>query len=205
MPVPDDYGQGIQIASLIDAPDAGKLAKDIANALAQRGVMRFASASARGATITTPVEGMLAWLRDVDLLTLWDGSAWTVVATGAKSWTTVGLTSGWEHNGNDNGTFQYRLVNLFGEDSIMFRGAISKDAYGIPWLVPGSWTLTASPLPVAYRPSTKRTITVPCSDVNSVRITLKADIQTDGHIRLWGTQADSRPPWVSFNGCFASL
>ncbi|MFJ7417999.1 hypothetical protein ACIQXD_05220 [Streptomyces uncialis] len=203
MPVPDDYGQGIQIASLLDAPDAGKLAKDIANALAQRGVMRFASASARGATITAPVEGMLAWLRDVDLLTLWDGSAWTVVATGAKSWTTVGLTSGWSHNGNDNGTFQYRLVNLFGEDSLMFRGAIGRSSY--PGTVPGSWTLTNTALPSAVRPSTKRTISVPCSDINSTRITLKADIQPDGHITLWGTQADAKPPWVGFNGCFTSL
>jgi hypothetical protein len=79
MPTPDDYGQGINIASLTDAPDAGKLAKDIANGIAQRSVLRFASASARGATLigaTAPVEGMVTWLQDVNRLYVYDGSAW---------------------------------------------------------------------------------------------------------------------------------
>ncbi|MET7687940.1 hypothetical protein ABZT06_08165 [Streptomyces sp. NPDC005483] len=79
MPTTDDYGQGVNIASLTDAPDANKLAKDLANAIAPRSVMRFASASARGAALsgtTAPVEGMATYLMDVNRLEVYDGSAW---------------------------------------------------------------------------------------------------------------------------------
>lgn len=203
MPTTDDYGQGINIASLTDAPDASKLAKDIVNGLAQRGVMRFASASTRNATLTTPVEGMEAWLQDQDLLTLYDGSAWVVVAAGTRSWTTIALTSGWAQNGNSQGNFQYRIVNLFGEDTIMLRGGISRASY--PGTLPGFFTLNANVQPVEARPSTLRTIVVPCSDVNSNRITLKMDITTDGWLQLYGIDSVDKPPWVGFNGCFASL
>ncbi|MFF4791815.1 hypothetical protein ACFY2M_19100 [Streptomyces sp. NPDC001276] len=76
MATTDDYGQGVSIASLTDAPNAEALAKNIANALAQRSIMRFASASARNATITSPADGMVAWLRDSKLLTVHNGTAW---------------------------------------------------------------------------------------------------------------------------------
>lgn len=202
MPVPDDYGQGIQIASLTDAPDAEKLAKEIANALAKRGVMYFASTSARGATIPAPTEGMLTWIRDADRLDLYDGSAWVTVSVGNRAWTTISLTTGWAHNGNDQGTLQYRIVNFAGEDTIMFRGGVSRASYGA---LQAYYQLNANPLPASARPSTLRTISVPCSDVNSERITLKLDITTDGWLRVFGIQARTLPPWVGFNGCFASL
>jgi hypothetical protein len=206
MPTPDDYGQGIQIASLTDAPDADKLATDIVNAIAQRSVMRFASASTRGATLTgaqAPVEGMLTWIQDADRLDLYDGSAWVTVSVGNRSWTTISLVSGWSQNGNSQGTFQYRIVNFAGEDTLMLRGGISRASY--PSTMPASFTLNATPLPAAARPSTLRTIVVPCSDVSSDRITLKLDIQTDGYLSLFGTTATAKPPWIGFNGCFASL
>lgn len=94
MPTPDDYGQNINIASLTDAPDASKLAKDLANAIAPRSVMRFASASARGAALagaTAPVEGMAAWLQDVNRLEVYDGSAWITPPQTLTS-TTSGLS-----------------------------------------------------------------------------------------------------------------
>ncbi|CUW31796.1 hypothetical protein [Streptomyces reticuli] len=203
MPVPDDYGQGINIASLTDAPDAEKLAKEIANALAKRGVMSFASASARGATIPAPTEGMLTWIRDADRLDLYDGGAWVTVSVGNRAWTTIALSSGWAQNGNSQGTFQYRIVNFAGEDTIMFRGGISRSSY--PSSMPSSFTLNASSLPASARPSTLRTIVVPCSDVNSDRITLKLDITPSGDLNLFGTSSTAKPPWVGFNGCFASL
>ncbi|MEU4154708.1 hypothetical protein [Streptomyces antimycoticus] len=202
MPVPDDYGQGIQIASLTDAPDAEKLAKEIANGLAQRGVMSFASASARGATLSPPTEGMLTWIRDADRLDLYDGSAWVTVSVGSRTWTTVPLASGWTQNGNSQGTFQYRIVNFAGEDTIMFRGGIGRTSYGP---LPDYYQLNTTQLPASARPSTLRTITVPCSDINSERITLKLDVTTDGWLRLYGIQARVLPPWVGFNGTFASL
>lgn len=75
----DDYGQGISIADLGMAPDAEALAKNIANPLASRSVMRFASASVRSAALVdaaAPVEGMLSWLQDVNKLYVYEGAQW---------------------------------------------------------------------------------------------------------------------------------
>ncbi|MGQ5576342.1 hypothetical protein [Streptomyces sp. ECR3.8] len=76
MATTDDYGQGVSVASLSDAPNAEALAKNIANAIVKQTMMKFASASTRNATITSPEEGMFAWLKDTDLLTVYSGSAW---------------------------------------------------------------------------------------------------------------------------------
>ena len=82
MATTDDYGQGISIAALTDAPNAAVLAQNLANALAQRGVMRFSSASARAGTITSPAEGMTSWLQDVNGLYLYDGTTWQPIMIG---------------------------------------------------------------------------------------------------------------------------
>ncbi|MFJ9633842.1 hypothetical protein ACIRU8_39720 [Streptomyces sp. NPDC101175] len=87
----DDYGQGVTIASLADAPNAELLAKNIANGIAQRSVMRFASSSARSATLTTPVDGMATWLQDVDRLEVYTGSGWVTPQPSLSS-TTSGLS-----------------------------------------------------------------------------------------------------------------
>ncbi|MFD9276941.1 hypothetical protein ACFWD7_06560 [Streptomyces mirabilis] len=94
MPTQDDYGQGVNIASLTDAPDASQLAKDIANGIAPRGVMRFASATARGAALSgasAPVDGMATWLQDVDRLEVYNGAAWVTPEPSLSS-TTTGLS-----------------------------------------------------------------------------------------------------------------
>jgi hypothetical protein len=75
----DSYGQGVVVASLTDAPNAETLARNIADAIVQRSIMRFASASARSATLTTPAEGMVAWLQDTNQLSLYDGTSWVVI------------------------------------------------------------------------------------------------------------------------------
>ncbi|MEU6534245.1 hypothetical protein ABZ869_34240, partial [Streptomyces sp. NPDC046928] len=46
MATTDSYGQGVSISSLTDKPDAETLAKNIANGIASRSVLRFASAAA---------------------------------------------------------------------------------------------------------------------------------------------------------------
>ncbi|MCD9196084.1 hypothetical protein [Streptomyces albireticuli] len=90
MPTTDAYGQGVSIAALTDAPNAATLAQNIADGLAQRGVMRFASASARAATVTSPVEGMESWLQDTNSLEVYDGSAWKAVPYGTQ-WTSYAV------------------------------------------------------------------------------------------------------------------
>lgn len=206
MPTIDKWGQGIGLWQMTDAPSIPDAIKSIADGVIPRGVLRFASASQRGATLVgdyAPIDGMLTWLIDVKRLELRSGNTWSVIAVGNRAWTTISLASGWSHDGNNNGTFQYRLVSLFGEETIMFRGGIGRTSY--PGTVPGSWTLTNTALPAAARPSTIRTFLVACSDSNSDRLALKVDLKTDGHIVLLGTSATARPPWVSFNGTFVSL
>ena len=203
MPTTDDYGQGVTIASLTDAPDASKLAKDIANAITQRSIMRFASASARGATLTAPVEGMLTWLQDINRLDLWDGSAWVAVSVGQSTWKTITPESPWTQNGNSNGTFQYRILNISGEESLQFRGALGRSSY--PSSPSGSYVVNNTALPAAARPSTLRTVLIPCSDVSSDRIALKLDVRTDGYLEVFGFMSTVKPPWVGFNGVTVSL
>ncbi|MER5843679.1 hypothetical protein ABT099_25990 [Streptomyces prasinus] len=91
MPTQDDYGQGISLISLTDAPDMAKAIADLAAGVIPRGVMRFASASQRGATLT-PVEGMTTWLNDVNRLDIYNGSAWVTPEPSLAS-TTTGLSA----------------------------------------------------------------------------------------------------------------
>jgi hypothetical protein len=210
MPTTDDYGQGISIAALTDPPDAAKLAKDLGNAIAPRSNMRFASSSERSATLTAPVEGMVAWLRDVDLLTVYDGSGWAVIGSGTKAWSTVSLASGFTHNGNSNGNLQYRIVNLFGEDTLMLRGAVNCTYSGSPKVIANGGFVTNTPLVTAARPSSLRSLTGACSTTDSDVLSVKIDIGTDGRIQIVGTTSATanpkiQPPWVSFNGTFCSL
>ncbi|MGW0312004.1 hypothetical protein [Streptomyces flavidovirens] len=92
MPTTDAYGQGVQIASLTDPPDAATLANAIVDGLVVKSVMQFTSASNRSATITSPVEGMASWLMDVNRFEVYNGSAWvtpppvvTTTASGATA------------------------------------------------------------------------------------------------------------------------
>lgn len=207
MSTEDSYGQGVDIAALTDAPNAATLAFNIADAIAQRSVMRFSSASARNATLTSPVHGMVAALATEKLLTWYDGSAWTVIASGTSAWTNVPLAAGYSHNGNSNGTFQYRVVNLFGEKTVMLQGAVNATYSGTA--IANDGVLTSVALPSAARPASLRTVVVPCSDVSSVRITLKLDARSDGHLQIYGTgtgaDGTTKPPWIGFNGVFYSL
>lgn len=100
MPTTDKYGQGVQIASLADPPNAETLASNIANAIVERSAMRFASASTRNATLTAPVAGMQAWLNDTKQLTVYDGTQWLIAVTataGMQSWTPTWSTDTGQH------------------------------------------------------------------------------------------------------------
>lgn len=205
MPTTDAYGQSISLASLTDAPDIPKAISDLAAGLIPRGILRFASSSTRGATLSganAPVEGMITWLQDVNRLDLWDGSAWVAISTGSSTWKTVSLASGYTHNGNSNGTFQYRLLNISGEESLQLRGSVTRTYSGTPVI---NSVVNSVALPAVVRPSTQRTILVACSDSASDRLALKMDINTDGFLEIFGFGSTVKPPWISFNGCLASL
>ena len=203
MPLTDGYGQNITYPTLTDKPNAQTLGQGIVDGLTPRSVMRFASASVRGGTITVPVEGMMTWLQDVNLLQVFDGSAWVTVAAGTSIWTNISLASGFTDNGNSNGTAQYRVVNLFGEPSVMLRGGLNV-TYTSGNIANGG-IINSTALPSSARPSTLRTIPVACSAVSSTIASLKLDIQTDGYLKIVGTGGADLPPWVSLNGVICSL
>ena len=199
----DDYGQSIVIPALTDSPNAGTIGTGM-NSLVGRTIMRFTSASSRNATIASPVAGMQAWLDTEKLWTGYDGTQWTVMAAGASAWTTFPLATGYSHNGNSNGTCQYRLVNFFGELSVQLRGGLNL-TYPGGSIANGS-VFTSSALPTAARPSTLRTTPAACSAVSSSVVSLKIDAQTGGHFLVVGTNGSTdQPPWVSLNGIMYSL
>jgi hypothetical protein len=206
VPTTDSYGQGITALDYGDVPDLKVMGDGLLKMVGQS-VMRFATASARNATLSAPIAGMTAWLNSERQLTIYDGTAWVAIASGTQAWTTVPLVAGYSHNGNSNGNFQYRVVNLFGEATIMFRGAVGVTYSGTT--IPNGGILNSSALPTAARPTALRTVVIPCSDASSARITLKLDVQTDGYLRVVGTgpqpEGTVTPPWIGFNGTFVSL
>ncbi|MEU4967768.1 hypothetical protein [Streptomyces smyrnaeus] len=203
----DDYGQGVPWLGDGDSPNLRVGTQGLAEALTPRSVMRFSSAAERNATITSPAAGMVAWLGTEKLFTGYDGSSWVVLAAGSSSWTTISLASGYSSNplnNNAQGTPQYRLVNFFGEISLMFRGGVGITYSG--GAAPNNSQINATALPVNARPSTKRTITCACSVQNTTLSSVKLDINSDGSLVLIGIGSSSEnPPWVSFNGTFCSL
>ena len=85
MPIEDAYGQGVTSLAYGEKPDLVVMGKGLLE-MAGRGVMRFASASARNATLTAPVAGMLAYLTAESQLTIYTGSAWKGVFFGDTTW-----------------------------------------------------------------------------------------------------------------------
>lgn len=210
MPTTDAYGQGIAIAALTDQPNANSLIFPPVDDLTERCNMRFASASARNATLTSPVAGMVAYLATEKLFTGYDGTAWVVLAAGTSAWTTISLASGFSQNGNTNGNLQYRVVNLFGELTVMLQGGINVTYSGSPSVIANGGIVTASALPSSARPGSLRSLTGACSTTNSDALSVKIDAKPDGHIQIVGTTTATaspkiQPPWVSFNNIMYSL
>lgn len=206
MPTLDGYGQNIGLWSMTDAPSIPDAIRLLAAGVIPRGVLQFASATTRGATLINdyaPVDGMLTYLQDVDRLDARIGGAWVAVSVGASSWTTISLASPFTQNGNSNGTLQYRLLNVSGEESLQLRGAIGRSSW--PTTPAGNYVINSTALPTVVRPSTLRTVVIPCSDVASDRITLKLDVRTDGYLEVFGTGTSVKPPWIGFNGTLVSL
>lgn len=206
MPLTDSYGQNVPYPTLSDTPNAQTMGQGIVENIVPKIVMVFSSAVVRGATIATPQAGMVTYLKDVARLEVFDGDAWVTVAAGTSTWQTISLASGYGHDGNSNGTVQYRVVNLFGEQTIMFRGGLNVPYTGSGGTIANGGTFNAVALPVEARPSNRRTIAVSCSVASSTRATIKLDINTNGTLDIVGTNgSDTKPPWVSLNGTFASL
>ncbi|WP_406501972.1 hypothetical protein OHA04_37695 [Streptomyces sp. NBC_01590] len=118
MATTDDLGQGAQLATLSDPPDASVLVRGITDAVIQRLALRFASASARASRITAPAPGMLTYLTDVKRYDFYDGSAWvplrgqsgsSLVTAGSPS-TTTEVTTGLQITLPTRAGVQYELT-----------------------------------------------------------------------------------------------
>lgn len=132
MPTTDGYGQGIQIAALTDQPDAAALARNLAGMVPQT-VMRFASASARNAALTSPVAGMTAWLTAEKRMTYYDGAQWIIQSPAVFAYASAGQS--FAHN--VNGTLNINTVTL--DDYSGFN--TSAHYYVIP--IAGVWEINA--------------------------------------------------------------
>lgn len=212
MPLTDSYGQNVPYPTLTDKPNAQSLGQGIVEGIVPKTVMTFASDTVRGATITSPKPGMCTWLTDVQRLDVYDGTQWATVAAGTSSWKTLAMATGdFRHDGNNNGDAQYRIVNLFGHRTIMFRGGVWIDNYSSTYQAPNQGHFATLPSPDC--PTKLRTITVACSIAGkSDRTSVKLDINTNtnkdkpGWLQLVGVNGEgNNPAWVSLNGTFCSL
>jgi hypothetical protein len=210
MPLTDSKGQNVPYPVLTDKPNARSFGENMVEAFADKLVMRFASASVRGATITSPKPGMMAWLDDVQRMEVYTGSRWDSVANGTSVWHTPSLASPWVsppplHNDNPGNLFQYRKVDLFGAPTLFFQGEVQRgDPLSYPANPLNPYVIHVIQQP-DHRPSVNRTINIPCSDAGSTRISLKCDITTTGEIQIWGLSSVDKPWWIGFNGCFVTL
>jgi hypothetical protein len=60
-------------------------ASEINDNLMRQSVMVFSNAAARTAAITSPLEGMLTWLEDLNIYQYYNGSAWVTASVGMGS------------------------------------------------------------------------------------------------------------------------
>lgn len=205
MPTTDDYGQGVQIAALTDAPNGPRLARDLADGLVPRSAMRFASSAERNATLASPAFGMLASTQAERQLTWYDGTQWVTVGTGAQDWADVPITSDWTQGADGAPALQYRVVNLLGEGALMFRGCISRATWPTDPSPYVSITGLDAGLPAAARPVALRRMPVACSAVGSAKTVIRVDVRPSGEMRLYDVGTNVRPQWISFDGVFTSL
>jgi len=62
-----------------DVTPGGTIQTAWGNQIRDRAIMRYVSAAARDASVLVPVDGDVAWLQDVNELTMYTGSAWVIV------------------------------------------------------------------------------------------------------------------------------
>lgn len=197
----DVYGQGITYLDYTDKPDLTVLGRNLTDGLTQRSILRFADATTRDADIDTPVAGMIAWLTSEKIFTGFDGSSWVALAAGTQAWTTPTLATGYTADGNSNGTPKYRIVNLFGDQVVMWKGGLNVTYSGGTPANSGMFLNAA--VPSGARPVSRRTVTAACSAVTSSTLSVKIDFNSDGTMAL--VNNGQSPPWVSLNNIMYSL
>lgn len=83
MPGTDNYSQNITYPKLGDAPNIESPLASLVNGITPQTIMRFPSASARSARLTSPVAGMVSWLAAEGRFEFYTGSAWITYPIGS--------------------------------------------------------------------------------------------------------------------------
>lgn len=190
MPEPDSYGQGLSLATLTDAPNAATLVHGIVDETLKRLNNRYASASERGATVTAPEEGMVTYLRDANLLQLFDGASWQTVLASTLPWANVQLATGYQaYVGSTVGPRVRREGNI-----VYLEGRLSRTSGDIPQ----SDSVTLGTVPAAYRPvgHYAEGFTTTSNSGNGTPLGRIEIWHTDGTIRYW---SDRPTNWVGFS------
>ncbi|MET8765868.1 hypothetical protein [Streptomyces sp. NPDC004658] len=203
-PVPAGTQIYIPLATITVPPSGGGSASVSTSVLpytvAPGGILPSASAPA------TPYVGQF-YDNGSDLLR-WNGSGWdTYQKVVTTAWNTPALATGFSHDGNGNGTVQYRKVTIEGTQYMEWRGGL-----GITYAsnaIQNSGNFLQTPLAASFRPPSLRSLTGPCSASSSSSLSLKLDFKADGTTQIVGTTTSTsdsyanpviRPPWVSLNG-----
>jgi hypothetical protein len=134
----DDYGQSITIPALTDQPNIATVASAL-QLILKRAILSFTSASSRNATLTSPTEGMMAWLQDTNTMTQYDGTTWQTVLNGG-TWTSY--TPAWTASTTNpvlgNGT----LVGRYSKVGKMVDFAIQLTAGSTTTFGSGQWSFS---------------------------------------------------------------
>lgn len=189
MPTQDSHGQGISLISLTDAPDMAKAIADLAAGVIPRSVLRFASASTRGATLVkgaAPQPGTVTFLEDVKRLDVYDGSKWQAIVSATLPWANVSLASG--YTAWEGSTVGPRVRR---EGSIVYLEGRLQRTNGTD--IAASDSVILGTIPSAYRPVghyAEGVVTLTNAGANTPvgRIEIW---HTDGTIRYWSDKATS--------------
>jgi hypothetical protein len=137
----------------------------------------------------------------------YNGSSWdTYQKVASVPWTTASLATGYAHDGNGNGTVQYRKITSFGTDYMEWRGGLGITYSSNALQNTGNFLNAA--LAASLRPPSLRTVTGACSATSSSALSLKIDFKVDGTTNIVGTTTSAsdsystqiiRPPWLSLN------
>lgn len=188
----DKWGQAISIPTLSDEPNIESLVATI-NALASPGIMTFANATARAASIPTPTHGMLTNLVAEDRIDRWDGTRWFPITPGPWH-----ATSFYSAHAAHSGSPGYRYVN----GTVELRGKTQR-ASGGQYYHGSAEGWNFAEMPTNWRPTTYQHFTQPCelgSSIYSVRIQIATDGVMTIHTPPGSTSTTEGLRWVSMDG-----
>lgn len=198
----DSYGQGLPYLDETDAPDLNVWGSALVGAVGGQLVMRFASTSARDATLTgatAPVAGMRCYVSATDTFYSYTTAhGWVPEQINPTvPWTAPALNTagGISDNGNGEGATGFRVVPALGQQRLELQGGVNLGTD------PGSGnTILLFTLPLGARPTARRTVVAGKNQSAGLGVT-KVDINTDGTVNAFGTGGTgSTTTWVSLNG-----